>query len=98
MRIMKIDLASIFRDRNCPLRTLEIALQSIKRPLVACALAARVNRSWKVEQSVKLSDLWDKINAFIWRMRSMCIANLFVSELLHPSEHTDCNSTDAQRL
>ena len=49
MRIMKIDLANIFRDRNCPLRTLEIAFQSIKRPLVACALAARVNRSWKVE-------------------------------------------------
>ena len=28
----------------------------------------------------------------------MCIANLLVSELLRPSEHTDCNSTDVQRL
>ena len=54
MRIMKIDLAIIFFDRNCPLRTpLEIAFQSIKRHLVACALAARRSResylkSWTV--------------------------------------------------
>ena len=71
MRIMKIDLASIFFDRNCPLRTLEIAFQSIKRHLkVACALAARVSRSWKVEPSVKLGDLRDKVK----RMR-ICMKN-----------------------
>lgn len=95
MRIMKIDLASIFFDRNCPLRTpLEIAFQSIRRPFVACALAARVSRSWKVEPSVKLCDLRDKVK----RMR-ICMKNkVLVSERLRPSEHTDCNSTDVQRL
>ena len=67
MQIMKIDLASIFFDRNCPLRTpLEIAFQSIRRPFVACALAARVSRSWKVEPSAKLGDLRDKVK----RMRT----------------------------